>query len=407
MGEGGTSLTATVTIDAFHALYRHHHGFVWATLRRFGVDGSATDDAVQDTFVIAYRRFADFRGESPKPWLYGIARRVASNHRRKRATRTRGQQGLAEMRHSFDATPNTPRWEALLAIDRAVEGLSQIDRELFFLSELDGLTAPELADALSLKPNTVYWRIRRLRMHLADIMGEGPVPGKALEQRRPAATHHGWIALVAHLEVPAKSAFLPWFGGMGQLVGSRATMIVASVLASGTAGIIVALAHTNSPTRVAVSENPPRPLPVSNPPTAPRSTQNPAAIPPLASTSPAPAPPEFAPISTPDETSTSASSRLGSWNVRLNQAMLALHQGDPERALELTRSPAVRVPDPVDDLRIVLRIEALCALDRQDEAADAGRAFSTRRPHSILGDRLERTCARPTTESSNPRQVKE
>ena len=77
--------STTVEADAlgdFRTLYRHHYGFVWHALHRFGVPMARVDDALQDTFVVAYRRRHDFSGGSCKAWLYGIARRVASNERR-------------------------------------------------------------------------------------------------------------------------------------------------------------------------------------------------------------------------------------------------------------------------------------------------------------------------------------
>jgi len=42
------------------ALYREHFRFVWRCLRRLGVLSAGMDDAVQEVFLVAHRRSADF-----------------------------------------------------------------------------------------------------------------------------------------------------------------------------------------------------------------------------------------------------------------------------------------------------------------------------------------------------------
>ncbi|MBL8945782.1 MAG: sigma-70 family RNA polymerase sigma factor, partial [Myxococcales bacterium] len=69
-------------------IYREHVEFVWAVLRRLGVDEADVEDAAQDVFVVAHRRLGEFEGRAAvRTWLYSIALRVASNRRRKHARR--------------------------------------------------------------------------------------------------------------------------------------------------------------------------------------------------------------------------------------------------------------------------------------------------------------------------------
>src|SRR5687767_14923367 len=112
----------------FRGVYLAHYGFVWHALHRFGTAPVALDDAVQDVFVVAYRRRADYRGPSPKLWLYGIARRVASNYRRAHRRRTQRDQALplALRRPLHDGTH-----EAIETFERYLMGLRRADRELF------------------------------------------------------------------------------------------------------------------------------------------------------------------------------------------------------------------------------------------------------------------------------------
>jgi RNA polymerase sigma-70 factor (ECF subfamily) len=53
-------------------------------LKRLGLDDAAVDDAAQEVFITAYRRWHEFEGRSSmRTWLLGIAPRTAHDHRRK------------------------------------------------------------------------------------------------------------------------------------------------------------------------------------------------------------------------------------------------------------------------------------------------------------------------------------
>ena len=73
-----------VAIPTFDEVYTAHVAFVWRTLRTFGVSDAQLEDAVQDVFVVVYRRLPEWEGRAQvTTWLFAIARRVASSYRRK------------------------------------------------------------------------------------------------------------------------------------------------------------------------------------------------------------------------------------------------------------------------------------------------------------------------------------
>ena len=73
---------ADARMRAFQVLYRDEFNFVWAAIRRPGVPFGSIEDAVQDVFLVAYRRLDQLRFEvSARAWLYGVARRVFINAR--------------------------------------------------------------------------------------------------------------------------------------------------------------------------------------------------------------------------------------------------------------------------------------------------------------------------------------
>jgi RNA polymerase sigma-70 factor (ECF subfamily) len=150
---------------SFELVYNDYFDFVWRSLRRLGVPEASADDALQDVFVVVHRRLGEFGGRSSlKTWLFGIALRVTSDYRR-RARRKGGHEPLDEA--VIDPAPG-PQEKAVNAemlglLDRALEALDDDRRAVFVLAELEQMSAPEIAEALGVKLNTVYSRLRLAR----------------------------------------------------------------------------------------------------------------------------------------------------------------------------------------------------------------------------------------------------
>jgi len=148
----------------FEALYHRHQAFVWRILRRMGVPSEALDDATQDVFVVVHRRRDDLHDDaSARSWLFGIARRVASDvHRRHRRVQ-RKLDALPSSTEGPALDDELARTEAADFVRRFLAGLDEGHRMVFALADVEGLTAPEIAEALELKVNTVYSRLRNTR----------------------------------------------------------------------------------------------------------------------------------------------------------------------------------------------------------------------------------------------------
>jgi RNA polymerase sigma-70 factor, ECF subfamily len=151
----------------FRTVYREHARFLYAILRRLRVPDHEVGDALQEVFLVAYRRRASFTASAPlRSWLYGIALRVARSYNRKAAVRRfffaagREEGDAAAPTHDHD---QVERKEALAIIDALLEQLPRKQREVFVLAELEGLTAQEIAPALGCNVNTVYSRLRLAR----------------------------------------------------------------------------------------------------------------------------------------------------------------------------------------------------------------------------------------------------
>jgi RNA polymerase sigma-70 factor, ECF subfamily len=162
-----------VAID-FDTLYREQFSFVWRSLRRLGVPPQALDDAAQEVFLVVHRRGGELSWEgSARACLFGIAQRVASDQRR---WQRRKGHPLSLQEEPVD-NARSPLEQAIqqAATDLVLAFLRELDearRVAFILSELEQMTAPEIAQATAANLNTVYYRIASARKAFAAFVAE-------------------------------------------------------------------------------------------------------------------------------------------------------------------------------------------------------------------------------------------
>jgi RNA polymerase sigma-70 factor, ECF subfamily len=155
-------LAAAIELGETERLYREHVDFVWRAAGRMGVAPEDRDDVVQDVFVVVHRRRAAFEGRSAiTSWLYGIVRGIVWNRNRLRERRGRHLRALATA--PTPASDPTADTEAADVLARFGAELDAAQREVFELSELEGMSGPEIADALGVNVNTIYTRLRTAR----------------------------------------------------------------------------------------------------------------------------------------------------------------------------------------------------------------------------------------------------
>jgi RNA polymerase sigma-70 factor (ECF subfamily) len=174
----GIEVRAPAEPLAFGEVYRTHFPFVWRSARGLGVAPAALDDVVQEIFVVVHRRLPEFEGRSTlRTWIGGIALNVVRRHRRALARKS-----PHELTRDEPADPDGLRTEARDPYEAAelAEGtrllqhlLDQLDdekREILVLAELEELPVPEIAEALDLKLNTAYSRLRLARQEFEQAL---------------------------------------------------------------------------------------------------------------------------------------------------------------------------------------------------------------------------------------------
>ena len=173
----------------FDAAYRAHFGFVWRVLARQGVPDAALEDAVQEVFMVAHRHWGAWHGRaSLRAYLFGVARRVAATSRR---THQRQRNKIDNMPARSPEIALDDQFEDRQRLDHLAAAIAQLDpdrRDVFVLSDIEGLSAPEIADALGCKLNTVYSRLRRARGEIIDAVAS---LDRSTAQRHVAGRNHG------------------------------------------------------------------------------------------------------------------------------------------------------------------------------------------------------------------------
>ena len=145
----------------FEALFEAHHDFIRRSALALGVPVRFVDDVVQDVFIVALRRLGDLDPKaSARGWLYGILRNVA-----RRAKAKDARTPPLHLAPAADTSPDEALdWRrAAGVVETFLARLADDKREVFILSEIEGMSAPEVAVATSTKLNTVYSRLRTVR----------------------------------------------------------------------------------------------------------------------------------------------------------------------------------------------------------------------------------------------------
>lgn len=162
------------------AAYVAHGAELFRLAQRLLLDRAAAEDAVQETFVRAWRsaaRFDPARG-SLRTWLFAIARNVCAEAAAARARRpaphdrdVRTPLFVAEPPDPFDAALSG--WFA----DEAVRRLSPEHREALLHVHLLGRAYSEVADELGIPESTlrsrVYYGLRAARLALEEMGWSG------------------------------------------------------------------------------------------------------------------------------------------------------------------------------------------------------------------------------------------
>ncbi len=171
--EHGSGLVARpeFVCPPFEEVYAETFPAVWRMVRRMGVIDSSIDDVVQEVYVTVYRKLGQFEGRcAVKTWVLGILTRVVNNYRRVRRRKGAGHALSSVVGDpdliadaTLDPHEQVSRAEAGRMVHRLLDELDDDKASVFALAELEGMSVPEIAEALGTNVNTTYARLRAAR----------------------------------------------------------------------------------------------------------------------------------------------------------------------------------------------------------------------------------------------------
>jgi RNA polymerase sigma-70 factor, ECF subfamily len=155
--------------DAFGELFRRHRDRLWAVALRTVCDPEEAADALQDAMVSAFRRAADFRGDSAvTTWMHRIVVNASLDRLRRRAVRPVVS---AADEQAFEALlvqdPDPARTsDTRLDVDAALRILPPTQRAALVVVDMLGFSVADAAAILGTSPGTVKSRCARARARL-------------------------------------------------------------------------------------------------------------------------------------------------------------------------------------------------------------------------------------------------
>ena len=160
---------------AFGELVARHQERIYAAVRRFcGHDDDACD-IVQRAFLNAFRKIREFKGDAAfSTWLYRIAFNEAISYRRERRRPAlplgASDDGARppEPAERPDPAARMESEETRRKVQQALDLLSDEDRQIVLLRDLQGHSYEEIAEILGIPKGTVRSRLHRARLELRD-----------------------------------------------------------------------------------------------------------------------------------------------------------------------------------------------------------------------------------------------
>ena len=157
----------------FLAATMPHLDAVWSVARRMATDPSGAEDLVQETYLRAFRSFAQQGRGELRSWLVAICVNVARSEYR-RIRRRPSEQLSAEPVAWYDpdgdaATIALARLDKA-AVEDALGRLPEAQRTAIVMMDLAGLTAREVGEALGVPRGTILARVHRGRQRLAGVL---------------------------------------------------------------------------------------------------------------------------------------------------------------------------------------------------------------------------------------------
>jgi len=169
-------MTAVISTTDAASLFAQYSDRLVRYLSGVSGEREAARDLTQEVFLRISRSPIPVAPEDQLAgWLFKIARNVAIDHHRQRRRRPETDLG------SVPEATRDAQQEMAIALQQALATLPDLDRDVFLLREVSGLSREEIASACDLTVDAVRSRIHRARLELRAVLA---APLAALRHER-------------------------------------------------------------------------------------------------------------------------------------------------------------------------------------------------------------------------------
>ena len=161
---------------AWEALVRRYQARVYSVAVHYMRDREEARDVAQEIFIRIYQRLDSFRGDEKfVPWMLSLARNCCVDRLRRLKVRTPSisvslDEGAEVAEPGPTAEESTHADDRQRLLYRALHRLSDKNREMILLKDIQGLKLEEIAALLVLPLGTVKSRSSRARIELAKSL---------------------------------------------------------------------------------------------------------------------------------------------------------------------------------------------------------------------------------------------
>ncbi|MCI0708157.1 MAG: RNA polymerase sigma factor [Ignavibacteriae bacterium] len=155
--------------QSFHQLYQYATPYLYQfILRLIGGNENDAQDILQDVWIRAVERLAEFRWESSlRTWISGIAVNRCREFFRQRA---KSQVGVSDEEFGMPFTVDSPSQR--IDLEDAIARLPHGFRAVLVLHDIEGWTHEEIAVLLEIEPGTSKSQLSRARKAVRHMLSE-------------------------------------------------------------------------------------------------------------------------------------------------------------------------------------------------------------------------------------------
>lgn len=166
---GTAPAPAAAERERLAAMFEAHYDLVWRVLRRVGLPNATAEDGAQQVFLIASRRMSDIEPGKERAFLCATAVKVAGPLRA-RPKRDVPVEDAPEQVDDHTPADLVQRKQQRELLDTLLARLDDDLRTVLVLTELEGLSKREVAEALGIPEGTAASRLRRAREELSTLL---------------------------------------------------------------------------------------------------------------------------------------------------------------------------------------------------------------------------------------------